>query len=305
MTFNCPACDSKKISLLYDIKSFIKKIPLGLTRNNRQNTKVYRCNKCGLGVSEGILSQKNFNELYTKDKIYTETNYEFKDKKYQKYTNEIQKIIDIHCQTKGNLLEIGFLDCHLLNNFKNQGWNVEGLELDASAVENAKAKNIKAHNLDLCDPSFTGKNYSLIYAIALFEHIEDPNKFIKTCHSKLKKGGKLILQFPNHRSLNRYVSSLSKHKWDMYSEPGHVYHYDKTTATKILQKNHFKTLKVYTSTILIRGKVPILPTRFNFLEELIRSIIFKNKILRLTYNKLISIIDYFKLGDTLIIVAQK
>ena len=73
----------------------------------------------------------------------------------------------------------------------------------------------------------------------------------------------------------------------------------------LIEDNDFLLKKYFTSTILIRGKIPFLPGRNNKVEKFIKKLNKKYKLFNLFYLLLIKFLDYFYLGDTVVYVLKK
>lgn len=112
-------------------------------------------------------------------------------------------------------LEIGCGGGYLLRNLKLAGWQTEGIEWDERAAE-AAAKNSGS-------PVFTGdvtalnleaESYSLIVLHHVFEHLTQPVETLREIHRLLKPGGRVVLVYPNPRSLNTKIYESCWYHWD-------------------------------------------------------------------------------------------
>ena len=111
-----------------------------------------------------------------------------------------------------------------------------------------------------------------------------------------------MLAVPNASSLNAKISRLSRHDWDMFCEPGHLYHHNIRTLSLLAERCGLTVSEWRTATIKIRGKVPFLPARIPRLERLIQVPCKKNMLFGIMYEASLRLLDYVKLGD---IVAVK
>ena len=302
--FKCLVCNNEKFNFYKKISSFMKFVPEGLTRNNLVNVNLIKCSSCGLIHDLKTFEGFNYNKLYEKDTIYSKTNYSFENIE-NKYSKDIVSLISKFSNKNDNILEIGFCTPELLLKLRRIGYKVFGLELDPIAVKKAKKSNINAKKGTLKD-TFLDTKFDLIYAIALFEHIENPKDFIGDLYKSLNKNGKIIIQLPNPISLNCLISNyFSKHSWDMFTEPGHVAHYTKKDLNKLFEMANFK-LKYYgTSTIRVRGKIPFIPGRSLTIEKKLQNLTLNSKLFMFFYTYFLKIIDFFNLGDTQILIYEK
>ena len=143
--------------------------------------------------------------------------------------------------------------------------------------------------------------FDIVVLIGVFEHIEDPNNLINMIKSLLKKDGEIILALPNVFSINRFVAYFSKHEWDMFLEPGHIFHYQKSNLVRIFNKNGMKLTNFGTASTKIRGKIPFLPTRNKGIETSIKKIVENNFLARVFYVSVLKFLDIFRLGDIILV----
>jgi 2-polyprenyl-3-methyl-5-hydroxy-6-metoxy-1,4-benzoquinol methylase len=302
--FSCPICNSQEWKSCFNIHSFIKTVPNGLTRPNLINVQICKCIECGIEFNHEVLGEKNFNDLYTEDKVYSAKTYIYKKNISPKYSQDLIKYILKLTPEKGKLLEIGFLNTDIMKKFHEKGYEVFGIDLDSNAVEIARKAGFKAFKGDIRDFNIEEK-MDVVLAIAVLEHIQFPNSFLEKINHILKDHGLLVLQIPNPSSLNRFFSSFSKHNWDMFCEPGHIYHYKKKHLLKLIEANNFKKTLYKTATIRIRGKWPFLCKRNIIIEKHTTHLIHKHAFFLFLYTCALKLLDFFHLGDTHFIIAKK
>jgi len=116
----------------------------------------------------------------------------------------------------------------------------------------------------------------------------------------MHEDSELIIGVPNVRSINKWIANRSVHSWDMFLEPGHIYHYEINTLKKILNNSSFRLNKWKTATVKIRGKIPFFKNRIYQIEYKVRSYIEKYYLAKMLYIFLLKSLDIFKVGDTLI-----
>ena len=303
--FLCPVCSGVEWSNLRRYQSSIRVVPQGLTRPRNMSVSIARCNSCRLEFNLDLLTGVDFSELYVEDQLYSHTDYVYQNELYPKYSvDTIDEILNFVTQP-GRLMEIGFLNTDLLARFSKLGWDTLGVDLDPQAVEKARAQGFDAYATDISGPVLDGEKFDLIFAIAVLEHIEDPRKFVSRISELLRPGGVALFQLPNPVSLNKWVSSHSPHGWDMYLEPGHVYHYKQRHLETLFENAGLAMVKFFTSTIRIRGKIPFLPFRWLLLERLVNHLNHKVPAFCTFYTAGLRLLDYFKLGDTQTILVKK
>lgn len=304
--FKCPICGSREYKLKCNINSRLKKVPAGLTRPQKVNVKIIACTNCGLEANSKVINNFDFSNLYKQQSIYSKSEtYKINDE-YPTYTKDIIDLLRSFYKEGYIVLEIGSFTGNLLFKLRKMGIKCEGVELDPNAAAIAKKRKTDVYCGEVYDSHFDGKKYNIIIGIGILEHIQEPVKFLKRLKDLLEENGVIILQYPNRESLNALISRETKHSWDMYTEPGHVFFYNKKNVKELLDRCGLKLKKFYTATILSRGKTPIMPVRINFLEEKIRHITQRNNnIVFFIYKKLLQLLDVFKMGDTGLIIVER
>jgi len=145
--------------------------------------------------------------------------------------------------SKGAFMEVGCGNGFMLESAKSHGFKqVFGVEPSIDAISHAD-KSVKKHIVNdiLKTDTFPGSKFDLVCAFQVFDHIPDPNSFLKICHKILKDKGVLLL-------MNHDVSSLSAKALGERSpifDIEHTYLYDQSTISQILTQNHFRVKKVY------------------------------------------------------------
>jgi 2-polyprenyl-3-methyl-5-hydroxy-6-metoxy-1,4-benzoquinol methylase len=136
--------------------------------------------------------------------------------------------------------------------------------------------------------------------MGVLEHIADPRSFLLEVRRRIHPGSEIMIGVPNAASLNRHVSRLSRHDWDMFLEPGHLYHYEISALTRLARQAGFRLRRWVSSTIAIRGKVPLLPARWVPLERTLQRAVASHAGVRWMYVTGLRTLDLFRVGDTLL-----
>lgn len=224
---NCIACESPLTMLYADSDTIYS---------------VYICKSCNLKQID-IEQAKGIEDYYNKDfwdrADYQEfTGTDFTDKKVQdlvlswkswyayfkKYLSDRKTVLDIGSGTGISLVML-----------EKEGKNVTGIELDKRNVEliNKKLKRGKCLfgffeeiNLD--------KKFEIIWSSHSFEHVKNPNIFLKKCHDLLNDDGILCIVVPDGDSPSMLKQSV-KNKF-------HLYHYSKNSLCVLGQKHGFNVI---------------------------------------------------------------
>jgi 2-polyprenyl-3-methyl-5-hydroxy-6-metoxy-1,4-benzoquinol methylase len=103
---------------------------------------------------------------------------------------------------RGKLLDVGCGDGLFLNRMRKLGWTVDGLDVDAKAIENAKNKyGLTLHRGDLRSARFPENSFDAVTLSHVIEHVPDPVALLLEARRIAKPGAHLVLTTPNNASL--------------------------------------------------------------------------------------------------------
>ncbi len=106
----------------------------------------------------------------------------------------------------GRLLDVGCGNGRFLDQMRQLGWKVAGIEPDGEAVSVACEKfGLEVFQGSLEKARFADGHFDAITMNHVIEHVPDPIELLKECRRVLKPGGKLVLVTPNIKSLGHHV----------------------------------------------------------------------------------------------------
>lgn len=120
----------------------------------------------------------------------------------------------------GKLLEIGCGNGGKLVYLKKSGWDVEGVDFDYAAVENARRKGLNVRLGELEEQLYPENSYDAIVSSHVLEHVPEPIKLLRECHRLLKPGGQIVFATPNAGS---YGHKVFKAHWRGLEPPRHLH----------------------------------------------------------------------------------
>jgi 2-polyprenyl-3-methyl-5-hydroxy-6-metoxy-1,4-benzoquinol methylase len=125
---------------------------------------------------------------------------------------------------RGRLLQVGCGYGLLLDEARQRGYEVEGVDLSAAAVRYAREQlALPVRELALEDAALqaaaAGARYEAIVAVDVLEHLDDPMQALQRLRILLAPGGALLITTPDPASP---ASRLTGLRWWGY-EPAHAY----------------------------------------------------------------------------------
>lgn len=138
------------------------------------------------------------------------------------------------------MLDIGCGNGEFLNIAREMGWQTEGIDMDAKAVEVCRSRGLKVACGSVELLTHEKEKYDVITISHVIEHVHDPLNLLHQIHRLLKPGGLLWLETPNLGSLGykRY-----KANWRGLEPPRHLVLFDLVSLTNILHIAGFKSVR--------------------------------------------------------------
>lgn len=273
---------------------------------------LFRCPKSGLvqtlpmpDVDE--LVDKEYNDSYSayQDVNLRETQITSSRRlrRMEKYllSNSTRRLLDVGCST-------GWF----LKTAKERGYEVAGVEMNPYAAKKANASlggGVFTGRFEDCE--FPKESFDIVYSSAIIEHVSDPVSFIKKQSDYLKKNGLLFINTPN-------IDSLAWRRlggnWSMLQLPDHIVFFNPSSITYLLESLLFEVCIIYSA-----GMPPLSGKKKEYVSRNSRRGRNQNSHRNFTLGRLkhfllsrpivsnivATIIDRFKIGDSMHVIARK
>ncbi|MBU1016813.1 class I SAM-dependent methyltransferase [Patescibacteria group bacterium] len=206
---------------------------------DRVHGTIVRCVKCNL-----VRTLEVVNPIFL-SLLYRRSDFTYKDileNLTRTYMSVIFKAVK-YLEKKKSFLEIGCGNGFLFKDVVSLGFkNVVGVEPSINAISFAE-EHIRPliKNTVLKDNIFPPASFDMLAGFQVFDHIQNPNKFLSVCYDILKTGGILVLM--NH-NVNSFSAKILKGKSPIY-DIEHPYLYGVDTMRSILIKNGFDVVNSY------------------------------------------------------------
>jgi len=139
---------------------------------------------------------------------------------------------------QGTLLDIGCGVGFLLDEARLQGYDVQGLELNAKAVAFCASKGLKVNNCSLASCGLSDNTFEVVVMSHVLEHIHDFNSLLREVSRILKPGGTLMLSQPYHRG---WLPVLLRRHWYGWVPDDHIWHFTPETLSPVLARHGLMT----------------------------------------------------------------
>lgn len=145
-----------------------------------------------------------------------------------------ERMLDLGCGSGLSLLEARALG--------GQSW---GVEADPNVRRIADALGLTVHQGSLHDTPFRGVVFDLVVLNQVIEHIPEPDKTLSLIATRLAPGGRVVLVFPNTRSL---WCRLSGRRWINWHIPYHLHHFNLGTFSRMALRCGYRVVSSRTVT---------------------------------------------------------
>jgi SAM-dependent methyltransferase len=137
------------------------------------------------------------------------------------------------------LLDVGCGEGEFVADMASLGWDAEGIDPTADAVEAARRRGARVTQGDLTDVALDEGAFEAITFRLAFECIPDPVGALRACHRALKAGGVVWIAVPN---LHSYASRTFGDAWIYLDLPRSAVHYTPASLHRLLRRCGFEPM---------------------------------------------------------------
>ena len=214
---------------------------------DRVHYRMVRCRSCGLIRSDPVLEETELAGLYAASQLTYAQEAQFAGETYARYLRGVLPL----APARDRLLEIGCGSGFFLDRALDLGFaEVCGVEPSLDAVEAASPRVRDAIRVDgFRDGLFPEGHFSVVCGFQVFDHLANPNEILQSCRRILRPGGLILLI---HHDAGAWTHRLLGERSPII-DVEHIYLYDRRTMARILAKNGFEILRVFS----VQNRYPI------------------------------------------------
>lgn len=210
---------------------------------------VGRCPHCGLehlsprpsAAELKILYERYYNFSGEHGTLYTRFRERFFSSRLYRAWIRIDGDISFHTRRgTGRLLDIGCNEGRTLKNYKRNGFQAEGLELNERAAEIARAAGFTVFTQPL-DEFAPASPYGVVVLSNVLEHALDPAAMLQSARRLLAPRGQLWISCPNSQSMMR---PLFGGWWINWHVPFHITHFSSGALRTLLKNEGYEAIAV-------------------------------------------------------------
>ncbi len=210
-----------------------------------QIQQIVRCNRCGLMYA----NPRKTPDCEEMEDWAVDPDWDVATERPQRFEKEILQVRD-YTRTKaalnqfypqrGKVLEIGSGMGFLLDSFRNDGWDVFGLDPDRNVCRYASEKNgIPNKVATLEEAALPDESFDVVLMMHVIEHVPDPSRLLGEIRRVLKPGGHLVLETPRYDTL---MFKLLGRRERSLGCGGHIYFFTTDTLRRLYEQAGFKLI---------------------------------------------------------------
>ena len=144
---------------------------------------------------------------------------------------------------RGRLLDVGTGYGFFPALMQLRGWNVTGLEVSPTGVHYGRKRwGLRMLPQPWERASLQEKEFDVVTAFYVIEHLPDPLAFLREVHRIVKPGGMILLRYP-HTTPIKDILSCMRIKNHLYHLPFHLCDFSPMSMHRVLGKTGFTKIK--------------------------------------------------------------
>lgn len=200
-----------------------------------------RCEECGLVFNSPRLT--DLSQLYQGDYFYFWKSAEFMRQRMLGQVSRLIRPAELMLSGK-RVLEVGSARGHFLHVLGKMGFEAEGVELSADAIESGKRNlGVEAWHgtVEAMSDNYLGEPYDLVVSSCVVEHVADPRSFLTACSQLLSDDGLMVFDVPNINSANEDELGAA---WP-YFQKYHVFLFNSESIERLLPQCGLELVKCF------------------------------------------------------------
>jgi 2-polyprenyl-3-methyl-5-hydroxy-6-metoxy-1,4-benzoquinol methylase len=166
----------------------------------------------------------------------------------KKYLKQIEEMLD-KPRSEIRLLDVGCSSGYFLSVAGQLGFQAEGVEPAADALQTARAAGLTVHEGLLQDATFPDQSFDAITLFEVVEHVKDALDLFKECRRILRSGGVILIGTANTAS---WTFSIMKSRWEYFhieKHGGHVSFFNPRSMQILAKRTGFDIERIETRSL--------------------------------------------------------
>jgi SAM-dependent methyltransferase len=257
----CGLCGADDVDVVYAARYDLHDVP-DLVATFRASgdellvDRLVKCRRCGLHYIHPRLRDDLIVAGYTQgdDPVYV-SQLAARERTFAASLAEIERLAG----GPGRLLDIGTAAGAFVAAAVRRGWEAEGCEPNRWMAEwGAEHYGIRIRQGSVFDQRYDAGSFDAVTLWDVIEHTPDPRAVLEHCHTLLKPGGLLIVNYPD---IGSWMARMLGRRW-LFLTSVHLWYFDRRTIRRMLEgtgfavdvtRPHYQRLEL--DYVLFRGSV--------------------------------------------------
>jgi SAM-dependent methyltransferase len=206
---------------------------------------IWRCHDCRLMFMNPQYTDASLGQFYAH---YIPERFEADS--HENHHRVLSKTDDLKAiarfQPPGRWLSIGCGDGLELELAREQGWSVEGYDVDAATTARVAHRiQARVHSGNFFALGLPADSYDCVYMDQVLEHPKNPQDYLVEVRRILRPGGVLFIGCPNIRSLSNSLKTIlgraglkTRRRGNHYGAFHHLFYYSPRVLRRILETHY-------------------------------------------------------------------
>ena len=213
----------------------------------RKLNQIVRCNRCGLMYASPRAKEPDHVEIGKYDPMFNpltpDNTRVIKERLQVNDYNRTRALLNRLYPQRGKLLEVGCGLGYLLDVFRNDGWEVLGVEPYFQACRYAREElGLKIINSILETADLPDESFDLVLLNHVIEHVDDPLRTFREVNRVLKHNGHFVIETPRYDTL---MFKLLGRRERSISCSGHIYFFTTQTLKNLYEEAGFRKVELW------------------------------------------------------------
>jgi SAM-dependent methyltransferase len=225
MNHNCPICNANQAAPFY----------------GKHGYTIVECAACGMRFVSPMPTPEELTAHY-QNAAYFEgeseqgyLNYADMQKALRPHFQRRLQVIETRLGLRGKILDVGCAAGYFLEEARQRGWQICGMELSQEMAHNAEQLLQVPIHTELA--TVPDRDFAAITLWEVIEHLPDPIDTLRQLRDRLRPGGVLMLSTPNN---GHWQALRAKEQWVGYRPPSHLQYFTRETLGDALRRAGFE-----------------------------------------------------------------
>ncbi len=206
----------------------------------KDHMQLVRCAACDLVYVSPTFNEAHYKKVYASQEyqeIVRDLGIRSHEYRLQRFGRERVALMAPHVDgAKPRYLDVGCSTGFVVEAARDAGWEATGLDLNPSAIEFGRTRNLDLRPVALEDADFPPASFDAVSLFDVLEHLLDPIRTLRACARLLKPGGIVFLYVPNYDSASRLLMGRDAHFiWPTH----HLNYYTPATIRNLMTREGF------------------------------------------------------------------